>query len=182
MNLFIVRHGQTNWNLNNLILSKTDEELNEIGINQAKITSKKLKKEKIDLIICSPLKRTRQTADIINKNRNIPIIYDEKLIERNFGEFEGLKVSDSKFNIKEFWDYEINMNYHEAENVQKFYKRIFDFLDNIIKKYNDKNILLVSHSAVSAVTNCYFTEIPKQNVELLFDMALDNCEYRKYIV
>ena len=181
MNLIIVRHGETNWNLNNLILSKTDEELNEKGIDQAETIAKKLEKEKIDLIICSPLKRTRQTANIINKNK-IPIIYDERIIERDFGEFEGLKVFDSKFNIKEFWDYEKNINYLKAENVQDFYNRIFDFLGDIIQKYKDKNVLLVSHAAVSAVTNCYFTEIPKQNVELLFDMVLDNCEYRKYII
>ena len=182
MNLIIVRHGETNWNLNNLILSKTDEQLNQKGIDQARITAEKLKGEEIDLIICSPLKRTRQTADIINENRKIPIIYDKRIEERDFGEFEGLKVSDPKFNIKEFWDYEKNINYIKAENVQDFYKRIFDFIDDTIKKYKDKNVLLVSHGAASAVTNCYFTEIPKQNVELLFEMVLDNCEYRKYVI
>ena len=162
MNLLIVRHGQTNWNLNHLILSNTDEKLNEIGINQAEATSKKLEKEKIDLIICSPLKRTKQTANIINKNKHIPIIYDENLKERDFGEFEGLKDSDPKFNIKEFWDYEKNIHYLKAENVQDFYKRIFNFLDTVLQKYKDKNVLLVCHGAVSAVVNCYFTEIPKK--------------------
>ena len=180
MNLLVVRHGQTNYNLNHIILSKTDDPLNETGISQAQTTAKNLEREKIDLIISSPLRRTKQTAEIINKGRNIPIIYDKRLVERDFGEFEGLKDSDAKFNIKDFWDYEKNINYYEAENVQAFYNRIFSFLDNVLEKYSNKNVLLVCHAAVSAVINCYFTEIPKKNVQLFFKMGLDNCEYRTY--
>lgn len=76
MNLLVVRHGQTNYNLNHIILSKTDDPLNETGISQAQTTAKNLEREKIDLIISSPLRRAKQTAEIINKGRNIPIIYD----------------------------------------------------------------------------------------------------------
>lgn len=72
------------------VQGRADIELNEKGLEQAIQTSKILAKEEIDLIICSPLKRTKQTADIININRNIPIIYDDSIIERDFGEFEGL--------------------------------------------------------------------------------------------
>ena len=64
------------------------------SIEQAKETGKVLESEKIDLIICSPLKRAKQTAEIINQNRNIPIIYDEDVIERDFGEFEGINKTE----------------------------------------------------------------------------------------
>lgn len=54
-----------------------------------------MKNEKIDLILCSPLKRAIQTAQIINKERNIRIIIDERISERDFGEFEGMPNTET---------------------------------------------------------------------------------------
>ena len=85
MSLLITRHGQTDWNLKRKVQGKTDIELNQTGIEQAKDLSKKLANESIDLIICSPLERARQTAEIINTNRNIPIIYDNRISEIYYG-------------------------------------------------------------------------------------------------
>ena len=118
MNLYVVRHGQTDWNINHMILGKTDIELNEKGKKQAEEVSKKLEKEKIDLIISSPLKRTKQTAEIINKNKNIPIIYDSRIQERNFGEFEGLKDIIQNLIFKNFGI----MKKIRNMNKQKMYK------------------------------------------------------------
>ena len=65
MEILLVRHGQTEWNLLTKVQGKADVELNEQGIKQAEETRNYLKNEKIDLILCSPLKRTMQTAEII---------------------------------------------------------------------------------------------------------------------
>ena len=70
MSLLITRHSQTDWNLKRKIQGKSDIALNETGIEQAKEVAKKLSNEPIDLIICSPLIRARQTAEIINGDRN----------------------------------------------------------------------------------------------------------------
>lgn len=111
MNIYVTRHGETDWNkklisekegkqLNGLIATDDDNiELNDNGIKQAKDIKEKIKNKKIDLIICSPLTRARQTARIINKNRNIPIIYDTQISVREFGEFKGKKANiDFDFN------------------------------------------------------------------------------------
>ena len=103
MEIIITRHGQTEWNVLGKVQGLADIELNEKGIEQAKETSKILKNEKIDLIICSPLIRARQTAEIINQGRNIPIIYDEGIIERNFGEFEG--INKKEFDFVGYWHF-----------------------------------------------------------------------------
>ncbi len=179
MNLYVVRHGQTDWNINHMILSKTDIELNETGKKQAEEVAKKIEKEKIDLIISSPLKRTMQTADIINRKKNVSIIYDARIQERNFGEFEGLKDDNSKFNIHEFWDYEKNIQYEQAEDVRDFFERIITFLEFIKKEYKNSNVLLVTHGAVSGVMNCYLTKQPKK-LDVLLNGMLGNCEYVKY--
>ena len=79
MKIYVTRHGQTDWNLEGKTQGRVDIELNEVGIKQAKQTKEKLKNIDIDLIICSPLKRAKKTAEIINEGRNIPIIYDEEI-------------------------------------------------------------------------------------------------------
>ena len=97
MAVLMTRHGQTDWNVEKRVQGKADIELNATGIEQAKITSEKLKDEKIDIIISSPLKRAKQTAEIINQTLNCPIIYEDGISERDFGEFEGKQRTDFDF-------------------------------------------------------------------------------------
>ena len=88
--LYIVRHGETDYNLKEIV-QNDDAVLNETGIKQASSVREKLNDIDYDLIISSPFTRTRQTADIINiKNR--PIIYDDRLVERDMGELKERKI------------------------------------------------------------------------------------------
>ena len=89
MKLYVIRHGQTDWNVAGKCQGMTDIELNSTGIEQAKQASEQIYNYKIDLIICSPLKRARKTAEIINEVTNCQIISDERIIERNCGNIEG---------------------------------------------------------------------------------------------
>ena len=177
MDILLTRHGQTEWNVLKKVQGRADIELNSTGIEQAEITAEKLFNEKFDLIIVSPLKRALQTAEIINKNKNVSMIIDHRLAERDFGEFEGLKTSD--FNFEEFWSYKANVEYKKAENIKDFFKRIYDFLDDIKVKYNDKKVLLVTHGGVSIPIKCYFRGIPDENT--LLPLAIGNCEIEKFL-
>ena len=85
--IFLVRHGQTEWNKLKIMQGRTDNPLNEYGINQAKIVGDKLKNIKFAKIFCSPLLRTRQTLENLGVTCK-DIVYDERLLERNYGEFE----------------------------------------------------------------------------------------------
>ena len=177
MEILITRHGQTDWNLQRKLQGRADIELNHTGIEQAKIAREELVNEKIDLIICSPLKRARQTADIINEGRNIPIIIDERISERDFGEFEG--KNRNEFSFEDFWSYKKAENYEKAEKIQDFFERIYSFLADIKEKYKDKRILIVAHGGVSIPFRCYFEGIP--DIENLTGLGLKNCEVRKYV-
>ena len=176
MEILITRHGQTDWNVQEKLQGKADIELNQTGIEQAKIAKNKLENEKIDLIICSPLKRAKQTAEIINEGRNIPLIIDDRIAERDFGEFEG--KNKSEFSFEDFWSYKKAENYEKAEKIQDFFERIYNFLDDIKEKYKDKRILIVAHGDVSIPFRCYFEGIP--DIENLTGLGLDNCEIGKY--
>lgn len=175
--IYITRHGQTDWNVLKKVMGRCDEPLNNTGINQAFETKNNLLDTDIDLIICSPLLRAKQTAEIINKDRNVPIIYDNRIIERDFGEFEGMQTNTFDFNG--FWDYYKNEQYKTAENIQVFFERIYDFLKDIVKKYRDKNVLLVSHGGVSVPVACFFSgNIPTGS---LVAMGMSgNCQVLSY--
>ena len=175
MKLLVVRHGQTDWNIQKRIQGRTDNPLNEVGIMQAHETKEILKNEKIDLIICSNLKRAKQTAEIINENRNIPMKYDDSIIEISYGENEGKNASE--FDYVGIWYIDKCVKYKDAENVNDVIKRVYTFLDNI-KDYEEKNILLVTHNGVCRVINTYFNGIPTDKD--IIKLGVKNCEVVKY--
>ena len=172
MEILLTRHGQTEWNLLKKVQGKADIELNDKGIQQAEIARDFLKKERIDLILCSPLKRAIQTAEIINQGRNIRMIIDERVSERDFGEFEGM--SNTNFDFNAFWSYKQNLKYDKAENIKDFFRRVY----NIKNEYAGKRILIVAHGGISIPVKCYFEGIP--NAETLLPLCLENCEVAKY--
>lgn len=176
MQILLTRHGQTEWNVLKKVQGKVDIELNATGIKQAEETALKLKNTAIDIIISSPLKRARQTAEIINKETNLPIIIDERISERDFGEFEGMSAMDFDFNA--FWSYKQNNKYNKAENIRVFFKRVYDFLDDIKEKYKGKKILIVSHGGISIPIKCYFNGIPE--MYSLLPLCIDNCEVASF--
>ncbi len=176
--IYITRHGQTNWNVQKKVMGRCDEPLNNTGINQAIETKNNLSNIDIDLIICSPLLRAKQTANVINENRNIPIVYDDRIIERDFGEFEGMQTSDFDFNG--YWDYYKNEQYQQAENIQMFFERIYNFLNDIVKKYNGKNVLIVAHGGVSIPVACFFNENIPTGSLVEAGLVLGNCQVATY--
>jgi len=140
--IYIVRHGKTDWNELGLLQGKTDIELNKEGIKQAIELREKIDLSNIDVCICSPLKRTKQTAEIIIQNR-MPIQYDDMLVERCFGDYEGKPIDFSL--IGEQWDYKKNDSSCNIESLQDCLARAKKFVDKINKEYDNKNILIVSH-------------------------------------
>lgn len=94
--IYIVRHGQTNWNKEGRYAGRKNIPLNEEGILQAKQLKEKLKNIKFDIVITSPLKRAIQTAQEITNQK---IIIDERIIERSNGELEGKLKTEIKEKI-----------------------------------------------------------------------------------
>lgn len=177
MKLLLTRHGQTDWNIAGKIQGMTDIELNETGIKQAKNTREKLLNQNIDAIITSPLKRAKKTAEIIGKNREIPIIEDNGIIERYFGEFEG--KTREEFDFDEIWNYKLNKQYDDAESIGDLFGRVQGFLEKIKKQYQDKTILVVTHGGVLVPIRATLEGIP-EGMEVLRGLSLDNCEVKEY--
>ena len=175
MKLYVVRHGRTNCNDEGKYNGKLDEDINEVGIKQAKEARKKVEKLDIDLIICSPLLRTKHTCNIININ-NIPIIYDKRLEERDCGKLTNEKLGE--FYYTDYWNYYSNKKIEGLETIPELFKRVSLFLDEIKEKYKDKNILIVTHGGVARGVYFYFNEIPKDGK--LENFGSGNCEIKEY--
>lgn len=88
--LYVVRHGRTDWNDLKIIQGTTDIDLNESGIEETRKLTNMLDISKIDICICFLLTRTRKTAEILTQGK-IRIIYDELIVERGYGDYEGEK-------------------------------------------------------------------------------------------
>lgn len=176
--IYVTRHGQTDWNVQKRIMGRQDEPLNATGLEQANETKIKLADTKIDIIICSPLLRAKQTAEIISAGRNIPIIYDRRIIERDYGEFTGKQITD--FDFKGFWNYYKNGQYQGAENIQSFFARIYQFLIDVLNNYKGSNVLVVTHGGVSIPISCFFNKrIPTGSLAYA-NLALKNCEIASF--
>ncbi|MCX7923282.1 MAG: histidine phosphatase family protein [Clostridia bacterium] len=150
--LYLVRHGETQWNKENRCQGCIDIELNKDGLKQAKAIAQKLVQENIDIIHSSELKRAYCTADIIAESLGLGVIRSKALNEINFGDWEGLTFEEMKNKPNYSYD-EWRVSPHKAaipgegslKNVQD---RAMDYINKIIKDNLGKNILVVSHGGV----------------------------------
>ena len=99
MRMYIIRHGETEWNAAGRLQGQTDISLNENGVRLARITGQALSHVNFDLIITSPLKRARQTAELVTEGKSIPIFEDARISEISFGSWEGLGSRKHNFQI-----------------------------------------------------------------------------------
>ena len=178
MKIYVVRHGQTDYNINGLFQGRKDIPLNSVGIKQAEETAQKFKNIPVDIILVSPLTRAKETAKYISNVTGVKPIIEQDLIERNFGDMEG-KPNREDCNIKMLLDYEKNYNICNVEPIQSLFKRVSDCLDKIIDKYMGKNVVLVTHGGVAQAIDIYFHGFPESKD--LQSIALKNCEVREYV-
>ncbi len=172
MNVCIVRHGQVPSNALKQY-NADNEDLTALGIKQAEELKDKIKNMKFDLIICSPLKRAIHTAEIINVN-DYKILYDDRIKERECGDLCG-KPFESTIR-EEYWNYNTEIQYGNAENIKLFFNRVYNFLDDL-KTKNYDSILIVAHSGVAKAFDGYFEGIRDGK---FLDRGLRNCELKRY--
>ena len=173
MKVYIVRHGEVPQNVLKQY-NTLDEDLTEVGIQQAEELKKKIEHLHFDIVISSPLLRATHTEYILTNYDN-NIITDERLRERSCGNLSN-QLKDS-INREDYWDYYSNNQYGISENIQDFFARVFDFLDEL-KTKNYNTVLIVAHSGVSKAFSGYFEGI--QDGKFLKRGLKKNCDIKEY--
>ncbi len=173
--IYLVRHGESEANVQNRFSGITDVELSDKGKIQAIITGNNFKNYKIDYIYSSPLKRAKDTAKIICDVNNIDeneIITENCLIEVNFGLFENLtwdEIRESHREESEKWILDKRKyRFPEGETYDDIIGRISGFIDNV-----SDNSLIVTHFGVIQSILLYFGIVDDTN---LWDILIGNCD------
>lgn len=162
MRLYIIRHGETLWNVEGRLQGQTDTQLDENGIRLAKVTAEGMRDIPFDLAISSPLSRALDTAKIILEGRKVPILTDNRITELSFGDWEGLGCHKDNYEIpsEHFSDFYLNpMKFvpgEGGETIPQLCSRTREFYEELTAnpEYQDKTILIASHGcAVRAILN-----------------------------
>ncbi|CQR25717.1 phosphoglycerate mutase family protein [Streptococcus varani] len=153
MKLILMRHGETDWNVERRIQGSQDIALNHNGIGQAEDVVERLMKDfRITKIYSSDLVRAVQTAETINLQLNVQIIKTSKLREINFGEWEGKTWTEvSKEYGTEFTEWKLNRRYAvppNGESYQSLLERTIEVLAEITgTEEGTSEVLIVTHGA-----------------------------------
>ncbi len=176
MHLLVTRHGETTWNVQNKICGRTDAPLTPRGIEQAHALAQKLCGTQIDTIICSPLSRAKETAQIIQSVCGGELLVDERLIEQDYGIFEGEDRFSEAFlaNKRQF-----ACRYPGGESMMMLAHRVYGLLDECKAEHHDKTVLLVCHNGVCRVIHTYFHDLTN---EAYAQFSLENCGLLRYSV
>ena len=177
MIFYVARHGETEWNALDKVCGRTDIPLTEKGMEQAKAMGEKLKGEKIDLVVVSPMIRAQQTAEIAAEAAGISrdiFVTDERLIEEDYGIYEGVNRKDEGFlgNKRNF-----AFRYPGGESHMMVAARTYSLIDELRRNHPDKNILFVCHGGFCRVINTYFVDISNED---FFRWGAANSSFVKY--
>lgn len=192
--LYLVRHGQTEWNLEGRMQGSKDSPLTELGIYQAKQLGKSLDKVNIDMVYSSSSERTMTTAKIIVGQRELNIIPRDELKEMNFGFWEGMTFDEIREKYEDlyqsFWNTPHLLNECPGESFEELRDRLIGFVNRVIKDHEGKDILLVTHGvALKMIINSFKGldikdvfqgEILKPTSLTVVEVEGNNYEFLKY--
>jgi broad specificity phosphatase PhoE len=160
MKMFLVRHGETNYNRQNCYQGRTNTALNREGLRQAKKLQRRLLSEEIDKIYTSNLMRAMDTARIIADGRGIEVVSSEDLAEIDFGRFEGKTYEEI---VKECPGWQLtNFDFTTCggESLNGLARRVKSFIDEVRgSNPAESGILVVSHSGCLCVLLCLLLEV-----------------------
>jgi broad specificity phosphatase PhoE len=155
--IILARHGETEWNVEEVFRGRIDVELNETGVKQAQLLSEYLSDLKIDAIYSSPLKRALKTAERIAGYHELEVEIVPGLIDFDYGKWQGLAHQAVKDKYKKLYAGWVSspdrVTMPDGESLDDVRKRAMDVVSGVIAKYGGIAVL-VSHRVVNKVLIC----------------------------
>ena len=182
--LYIIRHGQTDWNVRHRLQGKTDIPLNENGRRMAGEARDKYRDIRFDICFSSPLLRAYETAQIVLEGRGVPVITDERLSEMGFGIYEGMEygpaAADSPVNVLFDHPEAYAAPGEGAESFADLFSRTGSFLEEVALPLHrqGKAVLIAGHIAMNSSIICRLRNIP---LERFWSAGTDNCRLERLL-
>jgi broad specificity phosphatase PhoE len=168
--LWLVRHGQTDWNLTGRWQGQAPHApgLNDLGRAQSLAILAQLKSAHLSAIYASDLLRARQTAELIARPLGLTVSLEPRLREMNLGAWEGMLSSDVETQYPHELEERKRNPFHTrapgGESPHEVADRVFVVMDEIAQKHPDDSILIVSHGVSLAVIICHAKGFPMDEV------------------
>ncbi len=163
MKLFLVRHGQTDWNLAQRFQGQSNIPLNETGRQQAMALADRLAGERFDIIYSSGLQRAHETANIIARGK-IEVQTDARLREVDFGDWQGLTynaIKESHPEALRAWENDAYRNAPpNGETLGELTMRVQSMLNHLLENCQGRNVLLVAHGGMLQSLVCLALNLP----------------------
>jgi len=165
--VYLVRHGQTAWNLEEVFRGRADIPLDETGKKEVHLAGEALKDERLHAIYSSPLSRSMETAENIAKFQNIPVTPLEPIIDISYGEWEGkslVEVQEKYPDLYSLWLREPHkIQFPGGENLNDVRRRTMAAVEGLVAKHTDDTIALVAHRVPNKVICCALLGIDNSN-------------------
>ena len=179
--IILARHGETEWNVEEIFRGRIDIELNETGIKQAELLAEYLSHVKIDAIYSSPLQRALKTAEAIAHYHDLNVEIAPGLIDFDYGEWQGLAHQEVRNKYKELYAEWINspdqVRIPTGESLSDVRERAMGVVSDIIAKY-EGIVVLVSHRVVNKVLICALLGLDNSH---FWNIKQDTCGITTFI-
>jgi len=160
----LIRHGQTDWNLEGRYQGQSDVPLNETGLAQARALALLLQKETFSAVYSSNLKRAVETAAIVAASLGLAVTLEPRLREIDQGDWEGQLVGAIQARYAHLWEQRAvnpaSVRPPNGETVAEVAQRVYAALDDIARVYPGKKVLIASHGLALATVLCRVKGIP----------------------
>jgi len=182
--LYILRHGKTDWNAMHKLQGRTDVPLNAEGREMAEKARAEYAEVHFDVCFCSPLTRARETAEILLRGRDVPIVADERLAEMSFGVCEGMPYSFDSMDgpIRELFLHpeRYTQPVEGGESFGQLFARTGEFLREVAEPLltQGKDVLVVGHGAMNSSIVCQVRHLP---LEKFWSAGIENCKLMKLV-
>lgn len=181
--LYLIRHGQTDWNVEGRWQGQSDVPLNKTGLAQAADMARSLQNDGLDAIYSSDLSRAADTAAALAQRTGLSVQYDPRLREIHQGEWQGLLVGDIRTRYGDAFQKRmldpLNVAPPGGETVRQVKERVVAAVEEILSRHPDERVAIVSHGFSLAVIQVHYQKLPMEKV---WEMIPANDEWRKLVI
>jgi probable phosphoglycerate mutase len=168
LKLYIVRHGETEFNVQKRMQGRLDSPLTQRGVDNARALARQMENVTFEKIYSSPSPRAYKTAELIKGERDIQIQIEDELREMNLADWEGKSKEELEQLYPEendkFWNKPQLFKPIGGESFQQVQDRVVEAINKLISKNSDGNILIVTHSVVIKTLITFYMKYPMERL------------------